>query len=223
MDNKSAFIVNQYDDNIRKVIPFYDIIYSRIFEVIEMYFGNRVLSVLDTGCGTGTFGLEASETLNLSKLMLCDPSQKMLDEAKMKLNTYSCEFNCIGSENLDYKEEFDLVTAIQSHHYFDKATRKRAVYNCFKALKPKGMFIYFENTAPNSEIGKEIMLKQLESFEFNAGRTAEEIKLHSERYDREFFPITINEHFDMLQKSEFQVYELFWHSYMQSGFYAIKF
>ena len=222
MDNKSAFFVNQYDVNIRKVIPFYDDIYRQILDKIKMYFGNKALSVLDTGCGTGTFGLRACEALNLSKLILCDPSRKMINEAKKKLHAYSCEFNCIGSENLDYEEEFDLVTAIQSHHYFDKATRRKAVFNCFKSLKPKGMFIYFENTAPNFEIGKEIMLKHLESFEFNAGRNAEEVKSHSERYNKEYFPITISEHFEVLENSGFQAYELFWHSYMQSGFYAIK-
>ena len=222
MDNKSSFFVNQYDDNIRKVIPFYDEIYRQVFDVIDMYFGHKALSVLDTGCGTGTFGLRACETLNLSKLILCDPSQKMIDEAKRKLNIYTCEFNCIGSENLDYEEEFDLVTAIQSHHYFDKATRRKAVFNCFKSLKPKGMFIYFENIAPNSEAGKEIMLKRLEKYEFNAGRNTEEIKSHSERYNKEYFPITISEHFEVLENSGFQAYELFWHSYMQSGFYAIK-
>lgn len=133
-----------------------------------------------------------------------------------------CEYYCIGSENINYEEEFDLVTAIQSHHYFDKATRGKAVYNCFKSLKYKGMFIFFENTALNSEIGKEIMLKHLESFEFNVGRNAEEVKSHSRRYNREFFSITISEHFEILHNSGFQVYELFWHSYMQSGFYAIK-
>ena len=27
-DNKSAFVVNRYDENVRKVIPFYDEIYE---------------------------------------------------------------------------------------------------------------------------------------------------------------------------------------------------
>ena len=37
-DNKSAFAVNQYDENVRKVIPFYDEIYEQIFSVIHPYF-----------------------------------------------------------------------------------------------------------------------------------------------------------------------------------------
>ena len=85
--------------------------------------------------------MQACQILNLSELVLCDPSEKMLANAQEKLKTQSYEFLCIGSENLPFENRFDLITAIQSHHYFDKDTRKKAVQNCFKALKAGGMFI----------------------------------------------------------------------------------
>ena len=174
-DNKSAFAVNRYDENVRKVIPFYDEIYEQIFSVIQAHCGSKPLAVLDTGCGTGTLGQMALERLNLSELVLCDPSEKMLADAREKLNDQPCEF-----------------------------------------------FICFENTAPFTECGVNNMLKRLEDFEIKAGRTPEEVKSHSARYNREFFPITITEHLDLLRQTGFSVAELFWHSYMQSGFYAVK-
>ena len=222
IDNKSAFAVNQYDENVRKVIPFYDEIYAQIFSVIEAYCEDRPLAVLDTGCGTGTLGKMALERLNLSELVLCDPSEKMLADAQGKLKNQVCEFHCVGSEKLDFENRFDVVTAIQSHHYFDRATREVAVRNCFKALKAGGIFICFENTAPFTEYGVSNMLKRLETYEIKAGRTPEEVKSHSARYNREFFPITIKEHLKLLEKTGFSVAELFWHSNMQSGFYAVK-
>ena len=222
IDNKSAFAVNQYDENVRKVIPFYDEIYAQIFSVIEAYCGDRPLAVLDTGCGTGTLGQMALERLHLSELLLCDPSEKMLADAQGKLKNQVCEFHCVGSEKLDFENRFDVVTAIQSHHYFDRATREVAVRNCFKALKAGGIFICFENTAPFTEYGVSNMLKRLETYEIKAGRTPEEVKSHSARYNREFFPITIKEHLKLLEKTGFSVAELFWHSNMQSGFYAVK-
>ena len=222
IDNKSAFAVNQYDENVRKVIPFYDEIYEQIFSVIQAYCGDKSIAVLDTGCGTGTLGKMALERLNLTELVLCDPSEKMLANARKNLNNQACKYHCIGSEKLDFENRFDVVTAIQSHHYFDRATRVAAVRNCFKALKSGGIFICFENTAPFSETGKELMLKRLEDYEIKAGRTPEEVKSHSARYNREFFPITIKEHLELLEKTGFAVAELFWHSYMQSGFYAVK-
>lgn len=145
-DNKSAFAVNQYDENVRKVIPHYDEIYEQIFSVITTYCGDKPLTVLDTGCGTGNFGAMALNRLNLSELVLCDPSEKMLADAQKKLANQGCEFYCIGSEKLEFSNRFDIVTAIQSHHYFDRVTRETAVKNCFNALKPGGIFICFENT-----------------------------------------------------------------------------
>ena len=216
-DNKSAFAVNQYDENVRKVIPFYDEIYEQIFSVIQAHCGSKPLAVL-----TGNFGVMALERQNLSELVLCDPSEKMLANARKKLNNQACKYHCIGSEKLDFENRFDVVTAIQSHHYFDRATRETAVRNCFKALKAGGIFICFENTAPFTEYGVSNMLKRLETYEIKAGRTPEEVKSHSARYNREFFPITIKEHLELLKKTGFSTAELFWHSYMQSGFYAVK-
>ena len=222
IDNKSAFAVNQYDENVRKVIPLYDEIYEQIFSVIQAHCGDKPLVVLDTGCGTGNLGQMALRRLNFSELVLCDPSEKMLADAQGKLKNQVCEFHCVGSEKLDFENRFDVVTAIQSHHYFDRATRETAVRNCFKALKAGGIFICFENTAPFTEYGVSNMLKRLETYEIKAGRTPEEVKSHSARYNREFFPITIKEHLELLKKTGFSTAELFWHSYMQSGFYAVK-
>ena len=213
---------NQYDETIRKIIPFYDEIHKQIFGVIQAYCEDKALSMLDTGCGTGIFALKAFEHLNISELVLCDPSEEMIAEAKKKFDNHSCEFIRIGSENLYFENRFDVVTAIQSHHYFDKLTREKAVFNCFNALKSGGIFVYFENTAPFSELGKDLMLKRLETFGFREGRTFEDVKHHSERYNKEFFPLTISEHLNLLRKMNFKTSELFWHSYMQSGFYAIK-
>ena len=114
------------------------------------------------------------------------------------------------------------MTAIQSHHYFDRATREKAVANCFRALKKGGIFICFENTAPFTEEGRDLLIERLEAYELKAGRTPEEVKHHTARYGTEFFPMNILEHLDLLKKTGFAAAELLWSSYMQSGFYAIK-
>lgn len=227
MDNKSAFNVSQYDDNVRKVIPFYDEIYKQIFDIIHTYYAQAEkyktpFSILDTGCGSGTFAIRAYEELKISEMVLCDPSENMLSDAETKLKDKNCTFRCIGSENLDYTEKFDIMVAIQSHHYFSREMRERAVMNCYRALKAGGIFIYTENTAPFSEAGKDIVLKRVENFGVNAGRRREEAVAHSARYNTEYFPINVSEHLELLRKTGFETSEIFWHSYMQSGFYAVK-
>lgn len=222
MDNTTSFDSCIYDDNIRKVIPYYDEIYSQIIDLILTYYGDREISLLDIGCGSGMMGLKATEFLNISEIVLCDPSDNMLKAAEKKITDKRCKFINTGSESLDFENRFDVVTAIQSHHYFDRTARETAVKNCYNALKPDGLFICFENTAPFTEIGIHIMKKRIENYGINAGRTQEEVTSHSARYNKEYFPITIKEHLDLLDKTGFGTAELFWHSYMQSGFYAIK-
>ena len=222
MDNKSAFNVEKYNENIRKVIPYYDAIYDQIFSLISTHCTGRKISLLDTGCGTGILGLRALRELDLAEIVLCDPSEKMLSEAKELLGSGVCRFRAVGSEELDYENRFDVVTAIQSHHYFGRATREKAVANCFRALKKGGIFICFENTAPLTEEGRDILIERLEAYELKAGRTPEEVKHHTARYGTEFFPMNILEHLDLLKKTGFAAAELLWSSYMQSGFYAIK-
>ena len=222
MDNTTPFKVNAYDENVPKVIPFYSELSEQVLDVIKAYLPDKKIALLDTGCGTGTFALKALESLDIKRLTLCDPSENMLSDAKAKLAGKDCEFFGIGSEKMQFENEFDVVTAIQSHHYFDKPTREKAVANCFKALKNGGIFIYFENTAPLTDTGRKLLLKRLGEYQRNAGRTQEETDAHLARYGVEYFPINIKEHLDMLGKTGFAACELFWQSYMQCGFYAVK-
>ncbi len=222
MDNTTPFKVSAYDENVRRVIPFYDELSQQVISVINAYFGEKKIDLLDTGCGTGTFALKALDRLDIQRLTLCDPSENMLSDAKAKLSGKPCEFFGIGSEEMGFDSEFDVVTAIQSHHYFDRQTREKAVANCFKALRKGGIFIYFENTAPLTETGKDNLLKRLGRYQLDSGRTQEETDAHLARYNVEYFPINIKEHLQMLENTGFAACELFWHSYMQSGFYAVK-
>ena len=220
--NKTPFTAESYDANVRKVIPYYDIIYDQIFSLIKTIFADRKIALLDTGCGCGTLGARAAKELDLSELVLCDPSDGMLAAAEKKLAGYECGFVKTGSEGLEFEEHFDVVTAIQSHNYFDRPTREKAVGRCYKALKNGGIFICFENTAPFSETGKEILLERVAGFQRGAGRSEEDVRAHTARYGTEFFPINVSEHLELLEKTGFACAELFWHSYMQSGFYGIK-
>ena len=222
MNNKTAFNAENYDGRIRKIIPYYDEFYKQIFGVIKAYYGDQKLALLDTGCGTGNYAAIAFEKLNVSEMVLCDPSENMLNTAREKLAGKACEFICAGSESLEFENRFDVVTAIQSHHYFDRKGRKQAVQNCFRALTPGGLFICFENTASFTETGKNITLRRLEEFEAEAGRTEDEIKHHSARYNTEFFPLTISEHLELLKNTGFSAAEVLWVSFMQSGYFAIK-
>ena len=220
-DNKSAYNAKIYDEHIINVLPYYTEYSAQVIDLVRNM-GKADPKWLDTGCGTGTFALKALDRLDIQRLALCDPSENMLADARAKLAGRDCEFYGIGSQDMTFEGEFDAVTAIQSHHYFDRQTRERAVANCFRALKEGGIFVYFENTAPLTETGRENLLARLGEYQLGAGRTSDEVDAHLARYGVEYFPINIREHLQMLEMTGFAACELFWQSFMQCGFYAVK-
>jgi hypothetical protein len=50
----------------------------------------------------------------------------------------------------------------------------------------------------------------------------DEAEAHVERFDSEFFPLTVTEHLELLREAGFRTAELFWYSYMQAGVFAIR-
>lgn len=223
MGNKAYLKGNDYDGKVRQVIPYYDEILTQVTDIVDIL-GLKEISWLDTGGGSGTLLSKAFENFgNIKRAVLCDPSEKMLETAEKKLAEHDVEYRQCFSHELDYIGEFDVVTAIQCHHYYsDKEQKKMAVSKCYESLKDNGIYITFENTAPFTETGKNILLRRLEKYGLAHGREEAEVKNHSERYGTEFFPITVEQQLEMLRNCGFRTAEVFWLSYMQAGFYAIK-
>ena len=117
-----------YDKNILINIPFYTEVLEQILDLVGAVKRDN-FKWLDTRCGTGELARLAIETFPKCKLTLCDPLNDMLNIAKEKLNGYTQveEFHCVLSQELDFNSKFDVVTAVQCHHYLDEAQRKIAV------------------------------------------------------------------------------------------------
>ena len=49
-----------------------------------------------------------------------------------------------------------------------------------------------------------------------------DVKMHIERRGVEVFPITIEQHIELLKKCGFRSVNVLWTSYLQAGFWAIK-
>ncbi len=220
-DNKSAYNSDIYDEHIVNVLPYYREYHHQVIDVVRSM-GNDAPKWLDTGCGTGTLAVKALETIPDARFTLCDPSEKMLAIAKDKLKDNYISFLNVPSDRLEFDNEFDVVTAIQSHHYFDKEGRELAVSNCYRALKSGGLFVTFENIRMSTDESDAIALKRWVRFLEEHGNSAEDVQMQIERRGTEVFPITIEEHIELLKKSGFSSVNLLWSSYLQAGFWAIK-
>ena len=223
-DNTSSYNSSIYDANITNVLPYYTEFHSQVIDMAKMIFLKKEgkLKWLDTGCGTGTLALRALGELPDVEFTLCDPSEGMLEIAKEKLKGKNIDFNIVTSDALPYENEFDIVTAIQSHHYYDIETRDIAVKKCYRALQEDGIFITFENIRMSTEESDAIALDRWGEFLSDHGWTPEGVKAHQARRGVEMFPITIEQHLEMLKNAGFRSVDILWVSFMQAGFWAIK-
>ena len=162
------------------------------------------------------------ESRNDVRFTLCDPSQKMLAEAKEKLAGKGVEFINISSQELTFESEYDVVTAVQSHHYLRRDERIEAIKKCYRALRAGGVFVSFENIRMSTVESDAISLSRRAQFLADHGNTEEDVQMHIDRRGVEVFPITIEEHIKLLRECGFKSADLLWTSYLQAGFWAVK-
>ncbi len=220
-DNRSAYDSNIYDEHIVNVLPYYREYHGQIIDLVRAY-KQDTIDWLDTGCGTGTLALRVLEKEQNVRFTLCDPSEKMLNEAEKKLGDKNIRFIKAASHEFDFNSEYDVITAVQSHHYYKPDERAKAVSNCYRALRDGGIFITFENIRMSSENSDAIAMKRWVNFLREHGNSEQDINMHIERRGVETFPITIEQHIALLKRTGFKSVDILWASYLQAGFVAIK-
>ena len=217
----TAFCAEEYDARIRQTLPFYEEFYEQVIDVLDIS-GKKSVSWLDVGCGTGKMYEAARERISIQEFIFTDISEKMLAVAKGRFQAGKNRFRQMSVLELEDIEKYDVVTAIQVHHYLSEKDRRLAVEKCCRALKTGGLFFTFENIAPNSEIGRQLILDRWRSYQIRSGKGREEAESHMKRYGVDYFPLTVEAHLELMRKCGFQVVELIWMSYMQAGFMGVK-
>lgn len=220
-DNAAAFNAGEYDSQIKKTIPYYEEFYQQIVGIAEVQFC-KPIRWLDVGCGTGKMAEAAFENINVEKFVFCDDSPQMIEIAKKRFQRQNTEFFNTSILALDWSEQFDMITAVQVLHYFQKEERMIVIQKCYKALCNNGIFITFENFAPNSGAGQDLFLERWKLYQLSQGRSEEECDNHIARYGKKYFPITIIESMEILNQSGFRCVEIIWLSNMQVGIMGIK-
>ena len=221
IDNRSAYNSNVYDENMVNTLPYYREFHNQITDLVKVM-GFKDITWLDTGCGTGTLAARVLEERDDVRFTLCDPSEQMLERAEEKLSGKDIRFLNLQSQDLTFDSEFDVVTAVQCHHYLQPEQRRSAVQNCFRALKSNGVFVTFENVKMTADESDRIALKRWEGFLSDHLKDPEKVAHHINRRGVEVFPVTIEEHIKLLRECGFKSVDVLWTSYLQAGFWAVK-
>lgn len=220
-DNFSAFNSAEYDEKIRQTLPYYDDFFENIVSTI-MALGQVPKAWLDVGCGTGKLAEHVLKSFDIERFVFCDSSKEMLDIARKRFSAENTEFLLADVRELAFRNEFDIVTAVQVNHYFKGEERAVVLRKCFDALKSGGIYICFENFAPYSEIGRRLYLDRWKNFQLEHGRSPSACEEHIGRYGKEYFPLSLSEQLQLMRDCGFRAAEILWVSYMQAGFLGIK-
>ena len=225
IDNKTPHRSSEYDCDVRKTIPFYEFFHEETINLIKTINPN-VKKWLDTGCGTGFLTEKAAAVFKDCKFILSDPSSEMLMRAKKRLQfCKNVEYlDPVETENMKLvrQKEYDVITAIQTHHYLNREDRIKATDNCYKLLKDNGIYVTFENIRPENDEVLDLQLDRWINFQLLEGRSKKSVSEHRKRFGVKYFPIRVSEHLELLNSVGFRIVEIFWLSYIQAGFFCIK-
>jgi tRNA (cmo5U34)-methyltransferase len=222
VDNTSSNRASEYDAGVRVVLPYYDSINDEIIHFVRAY-DPAPRAWLDTGCGTGFLATKILESFAPLRLVLADPSAEMLRVAKEKTASHRVEFHNCDTSSLPFDGgSFDVITAVQSHHYMNAEGRAGATKRCFDMLREGGLFIATENTRPPDAETTGIVREYWKQYQIRSGKTPGQAEKHMNRFDTEYFPITVEEHLRLYAETGFRVRDVFWKSYMQAAFYCVK-
>ncbi len=220
-DNATPHPAIAYDAGVRRTIPYYDAIHEEVLSFIEAL-PERPRAWLDTGCGTGALVARALPRFPETRFVVADPSPAMLAVARQRLaDPRVTVLPPCGTSDLP-PGRFDVVTAVQCHHYLDRRGRCAAVAVCFDRLRPGGIFVTSENVRPLSRTGLDLGLRYWARFQERTGKNPSEVAAQLARFDREYLPITLEEHLLLYREAGFVAVEVLWYSYLQAAFYAVK-
>ncbi len=226
-DNTTPHTASEYDQNVKKTIPFYETFHAETIDLIQTICPH-VRVWLDSGCGTGSLVSSAAPLFPETCFLLADPSEQMLEQTRNCLQRIAPArlrfLQAAGSESLTLGQHPapQVITAIQAHHYLSGEGRQQATQRCFDLLEPDSVYITFENIRLTTARGGEYGLERWKRYQKSRGRPADVVEAHGKRFDSAYFPITVPEHLALLRQCGFSVTELFWLSHMQAGFYGIK-
>jgi len=211
-----ASMVESYDSLIRRAVPRYDEMVSRLLD----YLPSDAQSVVELGCGTGNLSLELLAKFPRSTLTFVDASPEMIAVTRSRVDharssaTPSFKFLVQRFEELDLPERpVDVVvSSISLHHVEDKAR----LYSHIRLLLERGaLFFFADQMRGEPESNHRLNWERWLDFCREPGHcTPEEIDSllqHAAAHDHY---TTLREHIALLSKAGFSEIDCVWRNGM---------
>ncbi|RZJ22487.1 MAG: class I SAM-dependent methyltransferase [Acinetobacter sp.] len=207
-DFNSQYVVDGYDEHIRKLIPGYEVVHQQIRALLKTYV-DEYAHVLIVGCGTG---YELGHLVQLFPdwtFTATELSENMLDKARHHIHTLNAshrvEFVLGDVDQLKTGQSFDAALSILVTHFVDFADKPKFFKAISSRLKSQGLFLTFDLT----KIKSAQELQALRSICEANGLTPSQTEAMVDRLDDDFYPLSEQETFEQLTDCGFDTVERF--------------
>jgi len=132
------------EKNFSRYARYYDK-YSAVQDRSALYLSNQIKtdktrSILDIGCGTGTYTKILSEKFPKAQITAVDISKDMLSIARGKLRGRKVRFITLDGERLRLNKTFDLITSNACFQWLENLDKTLQKYR--KYLSEKGIITF---------------------------------------------------------------------------------
>lgn len=133
-------VAQKYDEQRKKLIPCFDDFYGIATALANS--NKKMPAILDLGAGTGLLSSLLLRKYPEASITLIDLSEKMLDVAKLRLQSYP-NVNYIVDDYTYYKaqEQYDIIVSALSIHHLSDDQKYELYQNSYVNLKDSGVFI----------------------------------------------------------------------------------
>ncbi|MBJ9984869.1 class I SAM-dependent methyltransferase [Acinetobacter sp. S40] len=218
-DFTSQQVVDGYDQHIRKLIPGYEVVHQQIRALLTTYLPKRA-NILVVGCGTGYELRYLLQAFPEWSFTATDLSATMLDKAKASVKDvdtqYRVRFILGDVPTLDDMNHFDAALSILVTHFVPFSTKLVFLDAIRKRIKAGGLFLTFDLTAMQTEQEQEALKNICESNGLTEVQTSAMLK----RLSDDFYALSDNQTFDLLEKAGFSPVRRFTQILSYQGFLA---
>jgi SAM-dependent methyltransferase len=109
-------------------------------------------AMMDVGSGSGTVLIEFARQFPQCRVTGVEPFAHFLDTAQQTINAHGLSERIrlapVGAEQIDFSQEFDLVTMVQVFHEVPDGAKADILRRCHQSLKPGGILLLVDRCAP---------------------------------------------------------------------------
>ncbi|MBN1781198.1 class I SAM-dependent methyltransferase [bacterium] len=211
-----------YDGTILKLIPGYRQMISAVVDALP--FGPQdEFSLVDLGCGTGSLTRAILSRFPEARVTALDFSAAMIGEARENLKNERIRFVHRDFSKWTWDQPYDaVVSSLALHHLITDEDKKHFYAQCFRHLKPGGMFCNADIVLANTDMLQKAFMGKWKSFMMQSVDADEIEGQWMVKYRTEDVPARMDDHLIWLKEAGFKYLDIIWKYYNFAVYCALK-